>query len=101
MLPNVILCSPLEAWLYSPPLLLSLIQRFFLLEKNLKMVYFIGKIAVIFFFHRYPSELDMQKIVQCLLTPIFDKFKNITNSANIDQLAVAMINVYTEVSACF
>lgn len=53
--------------------------------------------------HRYPSELDMQKIVQCLLTPILDKFKNGTNSTgngsvNVDQLAIAMINVYSEVS---
>lgn len=60
-------------------------------------------LCFIHYFHRYPSEVDMQKIVQCLLTPVFDKFKNIhtnttTSNNNADQLAVAMINVYSEVS---
>lgn len=60
---------------------------------------------VLFIIHRYPSDVDMQKIVQCSLTPVLERFKNISNSnsnnnnyANVDQLAFAMINVYSEVS---
>lgn len=56
---------------------------------------------VLFIIHRYPSDVDMQKIVQCTLTPILEGFKNVSsnnNYANVDQLAFAMINVYSEVS---
>lgn len=44
----------------------------------------------------------MQKIVQCSLQPILERFKNVNSNnnsyANVDQLAFAMINVYSEVS---
>lgn len=50
---------------------------------------------------RYPSAIDMQKIVQCMLSPVLNKFDNMNENENLVQLAESMINVYTEVSSYF
>lgn len=54
--------------------------------------------SIFFPFYRYPSAMDMQKIVQCMLSPVLNKFDNMNVNENMNQLAESMINVYSEVS---
>lgn len=42
--------------------------------------------------------MDMQKIVQCMLSPVLNKFDSMNVNENMNQLAESMINVYSEVS---
>lgn len=40
----------------------------------------------------------MQKIVQCMLSPVLNKFDNMNVNESMNQMAESMINVYSEVS---